>query len=101
MASLPPDFNQNSGINEFQSNGTGDINEASSEITSVSLSPEEQERVQDTSQRLRRMFLILVSVGAGFGLILAIALVMLLSRFGLVGTPQESTPPSETLQQLM
>lgn len=101
MASLPPNFGQDSGTNGFPSNGSEEPPSSPSEPVSIPLTLEEQERIQDTSQQLRRIFLILVGVGAGVGLIIAIALVIVLARFGLVGSPQETVPPSETLQQTM
>lgn len=101
MTSLPPNFDQNSGSNGFPANGSGEPQASSSEPVSIPLTPEEQERIQDTSQQLRRIFLILVGIGAGVGLIIAIALVIVMARFGLVGTPQETIPSSETLQQTM
>jgi hypothetical protein len=99
MTSLPPDFEPDSEPNGFKSLSEQKAEELSStdapEIRP--LSPAELERVQNARNQLQRLFLILLGIGLTLGLVMAIALVLLLTRFGLVGTPEDSERSQEPL----
>lgn len=104
MSSIPPNFDPNSGPNGFKIDpGSFDeppLPEDGTEIEPVVLSPQEQERLRTAQQRLRRLFLLLAGGGALLGLVVAIAIVLLLNRFGLVGTPEEPRQYQQILQIL-
>lgn len=96
MSLIPPEFDPNSESNGFKVDDETSDNQSLAEETPIVLSPLEQQRVQETQQRLQRMFLILVGVGALVGLVVAIALILVLNRFGLTDAPDEP----EQYQQL-
>lgn len=105
MNSIPPNFDPNSGPNGFKVEpGNFDdtpLLDDDLESEPIVLNPQEQERLHKAQQKLQRLFLLLVGGGALLGLIVAIALVLLLNRFGLVGTPEEPRQYQQLLQQVL
>jgi hypothetical protein len=99
MNSTPPDFDPNSNPNGFTGD-PGNLEKPSlPDQEPIVLNPQQQERLEDAQQKLQRIFLLLVGLGALLGLVVAIALVLVLNRFGLVGAPEESNQSQRILQQ--